>query len=195
MVSAWKKCQYHTDTHWARSLNTLWWTQLGCALHSDQLTRGHTRMGTAPSQPHSPSQHSLPTTHCTLHACTPLSAAGHMTTLLGGRSLGWLVGSFAGDAPHSTHPLQSGGHKVGGDHLTPSALRGPRPPGWTSTGGHPIVIGMCACVCCVCGPLVPVSLVQLTGLRQYRIPCQSVTPGSFTPCGGLWVGHFLGGAT
>ena len=152
------------------------------------------RKGTAPSQPHSPSQHSLPTTHCTLHACTPLSAAGHMTTLLAGRSLGWLVGSFAGDAPHSTHPLQSGGHKVGGDHLTPSALRGPRPPGWTSTGEHPIVIGMCACVCCVCGPLVPVSLVQLTGLWQYRIPCQSVTPGSFTPCGGLWVGHFLGGA-
>ena len=118
------------------------------------------------SQPHSPSQHSLPTTHCTLHACTPLSAAGHMTTLLGGRSLGWLVGSFVGDAPHSTHPLQSGGHKGGGDHLTPSALRGPCPPEWTSTGGHPIVIGMCACVCCVFGPLVPVSLLQLTGLWQ-----------------------------
>ena len=78
------------------------------------------------SQLHSPSQHSLPTTHCILHACTPLSAAGHMTTLLGGRSLGWLVGSFAGDAPHSTHPL-CGGHKGGGDHLTPSALRRPRP--------------------------------------------------------------------
>ena len=30
-----KKCQYHTDAHWARSLNTLWWTQLECALHSD----------------------------------------------------------------------------------------------------------------------------------------------------------------
>ena len=63
------------------------------------------------SELHSPSQPSLPTTHCTLHACTPLSAAGHMTTLLGGRSLGWLVGSFAGDAPHSTHPLQSGGRR------------------------------------------------------------------------------------
>ena len=118
-----------------------------------------------PSQPHSPSQHSLPTTHCTLHACTPLSAAGHMTTLLGGRSLGWLVGSFAGDAPHSTHPLQSGCHKGGGDHLTSSALRGPRPPEWTSTGGHPIVFGMCACN------------------AIHGIPCQSVTPGSFTP---LW---------
>ena len=48
MVSAWQKCQYHTDAHWAHSLNTLWWTQLECALHSDQLTRGHIRMGTAP---------------------------------------------------------------------------------------------------------------------------------------------------
>ena len=44
------------------------------------------------SQPHSPSQHSLPTTHCTLHACTPLSAASHMTTLLGGRRLGVVCG-------------------------------------------------------------------------------------------------------
>ena len=48
MVTAWQKCQYHTDAHWAHSLNTLWWTQLECALHSDQLTRGHIRMGTAP---------------------------------------------------------------------------------------------------------------------------------------------------
>ena len=92
MVSAWQKCQYHTDAYWAHSLNTLWWTQLECALHSDQLTHGHIRMGTAPSQPHSPSQHSLPTNHCTLHACSPLSAASHMTTLLGGRSLGVACG-------------------------------------------------------------------------------------------------------
>ena len=152
---------YARTQHTQPAHTTLWWTQLECALHSDQLTRGHIRMGTAPSQPHSPSQHSLPTTHCTLHACTPLSAASHMTTLLGGWSLGWLVGSFAGDAPT---PLTY--HKGGGDHLTPSALRGPHPPEWTSTGGHTIVIGMCACVCCVCGPLVPVLLLQLTGLWQ-----------------------------
>ena len=70
------------------------------------------------SQPHSPSQHSLPITHCTLHACILLSAAGHMTALLSGRNLVWLVGSFAGDAPHSTYPLQSGSHNGGGEHLT-----------------------------------------------------------------------------
>ena len=86
------------------------------------------------SQPHSPSQHSLPITHCTLHACILLSAAGHMTALLSGRSLMWLVGSFAGDAPDSTYPLQSGGHNGGGEHLTLSALRGPHPPEWTSLG-------------------------------------------------------------
>ena len=166
MVTAWQKCQYHTDTHWAHSLNTLWWTQLECALHSDQLTRGHIRMGTAPESTAQPL--TALTTNYSLHpACMhTLSAAGHMTTLLGGWSLVWLVGSFAGDALHSTHPLQSGGHKGGGDHLTPSALQGTRPPEWTSTGGHPIVIGMCACVCCVCVPLVPVSLLQLTGLWQ-----------------------------
>ena len=27
MVSAWQKCQYHTDAHWAHSLNILWWIQ------------------------------------------------------------------------------------------------------------------------------------------------------------------------
>ena len=83
-----------------------------------------------PTAPHS--------THCTLHACTPFSAAGHMTTLLDGRSLVWLVGSLAGDTPHFTHPLQIGGHNKGGDHLTP-ALRGPHPLEWTSTGEHPMV--------------------------------------------------------
>ena len=118
------------------------------------------------SQPHSPSQHSLPTTHCTLHACTPLSAAGHMTTLLGGRSLGWDSGVICREcSPLHSHTAEWRS-QGGGDHLTPSALRGPHPPEWTSTGGHPIVIGMCACVCCVCGPLVPVSLLQLTGLWQ-----------------------------
>ena len=61
---------------------------------------------------------------------------------------------------------------------------------------------VCMCVLCVwtmhwcqsrcynsqgCGSL---GLIQI-----HHIPCQSVTPGSFTPCGALWVGHFLGGAT
>ena len=131
-------------THWAHSPNTpnQPTTHFGGHNLSVHSTQTNSLVVTSEwelllSQPHSPSQHSLPTTHYTLHACTPLSAAGHMTTLLGGRSLGWLVGSFAGDAPHSTHPL-CGGHKGGGDHLTPSALHRPRPPEWTNTGGHPI---------------------------------------------------------
>ena len=161
MVSAWQKCQYHTDAHWAQSQHTLVDT---ISVHSTQTNSlvVTSEWELLLSQPHIPSRHSLPTTHCTLHVCTPLSAAGHMTTLLGGRSLVWLVGSFAGDAPHSTHPLQSGCHKGGGDHLTPSALRGPHPLEWTSTGGHPIVIGMCACVCCVCGPCTGASLAVTT---------------------------------
>ena len=117
------------------------------------------------SQPHSPSQHSLPTTHCTLHACTPLSAAGHMTTLLGGRSLGWLVGSFAGDAPHSTHPLQSGGHK--GGRRPPHSLCSLRTtPTRVDQYRRTPHSNWYVCVCCACGPLVPVSLLQLTGLWQ-----------------------------
>ena len=88
-----------THTGHTCSLNTLWWTQLKvCSTQTNSLVVT-SEWELLLSQPHSPSQHSLSTTHCTLHACTPLSAAGHMTTLLGGQSLGWLVGSFAGDAP------------------------------------------------------------------------------------------------
>ena len=55
-------------------------------------------------------------------------------------------------------------------------------------------------VCCVCGPLVPVSLLQLTGWWQSGAdtnPLYSLSEcdGSFTACGALWLGHFLGGAT
>ena len=152
------------------------------------------------SQPHSPSQHSLPTTHYTLHACTPLSAASHMTTLLGGRSLGWLVGSFAGMLPLHSPTAEwrpQGGrrppHSLCSPRTTPTRVdqyrRTPH-SNWY----------VCMCVVCVdhwcqsrcynsqgCGSL---GLIQI-----HRIPCQSVTPGSFTPCGALWVGHFLGGAT
>ena len=166
MVSAWQKCQYHTDAHWAHSLNTLWWTQLECALHSDQLTRGHIRMGTAPESTAQPL--TALTTNYSLHpACmhTAQCSRSHDHTV------GWAESGVAcGVICRGCSPLHSptAEWRPQGGRRPPHslALRGPHPPGWTSTGGHPIVIGMCACVCCVCGPLVPVSLLQLTGLWQ-----------------------------
>ena len=145
-VSAWQKCQHQTGMHTLGTQsqhtqpahNTLWWTQRECALHTDQLTPGHIRMGTAPESTAQPL--TALTTNYSLHpACmhTTQCSWSHDHTV-GWAESGVACGSFGGDAAHSTHPLQSGCHKGGGDHLTPSALRRPRPPERTSTGGHPI---------------------------------------------------------
>ena len=127
--------------------------------NSDQLTRGHIRMGTTPESTAQPLT-ALTTNHSLHPACMHATQCSRSH----GHTVGWAE-SFAGDASNFIHPLQSGSHNGRGDHFTPSALRGPCPPEWTGTE-HPIVNGMCACVCCVSGPLVPVTLLQLTGLRQ-----------------------------
>ena len=162
-MSAWQNCQYHTDAHWAHSLNTLWWTQLECALHSDQLTRGHIRMGTAPESTAQPL--TALTTNYSLHpACMHMAAQcsrSHDHTVGWAESGGGLWGDLQVMLPT---PLT---------HCRVVATRGEETTSLpllsedhAHQSGHPIATGMCVCVCCVCGPLVPVSLLQLTGLWQ-----------------------------
>ena len=186
MVSAWQKCQYHTDAHWAHSLNTLWWTQLECVLHSDQLTRGHIRMGTAPESTAQPL--TALTTNYSLHpACmhTAQCSRSHDHTV------GWAESGVAsGVICRGCSLLHSptAEWRPQGGRRPPHSLCSPR------------TTPICVHVCCVW--TTGASLAVTThrdgslGLIQiHRIPCQTVTPGSFTPCGALWVGHLLGGAT